>query len=731
MPRPALLAVFAAALVPLPLALTPALAAPAAPPPAVVGAFAAPFEERGPVCRKDAEGRSICKPAAVSIAPLADGRVVYWDGLEGSEDLTVGPTLEYPRTQQNDVSRVLDLRGTSPRWQVPTPADGGANPNGNDNDQLPVFPKDTSDTRNDGDLFCSNQVHLYDGRVLSVGGTSYYYDPGVSAGGYGPNELAGLKSARFFDPATNRWKQTGGMSYGRWYPATVTLPDGKVLAASGVSKLLKPAYYDRPTDSGRNVTQTEVYDPRAGTWKLNPPSADKSLPLYPRLHLLPNGNVYFDAAGQTYNPFGQAFDEATWNSAAVLDTSQKRWRDIGLPQFGPALKGFRGSTFSVMLPLTAPYTKAQFLGAGGVYGVTPGTYLASRTSTLNTVDVSGGTERFSSEATGELNDARWYASGVVLPTGQVLAMAGADRDETVQPGSGTAVKSVEMYDPATKKWTRLASAKQGRTYHNTAVLLPDGRVLLGGHSPLPTFYGKHDNTYRDNLGWSEAYRDPSFEIFSPPYLFAGKRPVITAAPGSLQYGRRVTLGVDDPSRVASVVVVRNPAITHLHDNDQRTVELKVVGRTARTVTVEVPKAAAVLPPGPYMLFVNGKSTKGLVPSVSRQVFVGTSVPASLRPALARNAKAQKAAELGTTGTAGVQPATAGVPVPVPGALAAVEGADGHAHEHPAEAATAVASRPAASARPLSPTSTGAAAGIAVALLLGNALVVRRLRTRRR
>src|SRR5206468_10919262 len=134
--------------------------------------------------------------------------------------------------------------------------------------------------------------------------------------------------------------------------------------------------------------------------------------------------------------------------------------------------------------LQAPYTKASFLSAGGIVGVTPGTYVPVPFSQINTIDTAHG-DAFTSEDTGSLNNARWYSTGVLLPTGQVMAFSGANRDEVVSPGSGNAVRQAELYDPKTGQWTPMASAHHGRTYHNTAALLPDGRVLVGGHAPIP------------------------------------------------------------------------------------------------------------------------------------------------------------------------------------------------------------------------------------------------------
>ncbi|HWH30707.1 MAG TPA: kelch repeat-containing protein, partial [Mycobacteriales bacterium] len=492
--------------------------------PSVVGAFAAPFQESAVPC-EEVDGRTICKPAGTSMVVLDDGRVLFWDALEGMEDADVNVVAQYGGVAQDDLARVLDVDAR--QFVKPTPEDGGADRSDAPDDEKgpkPELPRNDREG-NDGSMFCSDQVLLADGRVLIAGGTSYYLEPGTDGVEYGGTELEGIRGARLFDADTDSFTQTGFMNYGRWYPSLVTQADGTVLATSGVTKLIKPVYTDEHNrgNSGRNVVQAERYDPQTGEWTVLPPSADKSLPLYPRLRLLPNGNTYYDAAGQTFNPSGQAYDEATWNTAAVLDAETQTWRDLGVPVIGGLPLGFRGSGFTQMLPLQPDeqgrYSTVELLSAGGVIGVTPGTYVATDTATVNTVTIGeDGSESFASRSVGTLNQPRWYGTGVTLPTGQVLVFNGADKDEVVNPSSGFAVLQPEMYDPETETWTPLASQSQERTYHNNAVLLPDGRVLVGGHSPIGSYYANQQSgqAVKDVAGTSNPYRDTSFEVFSPP-----------------------------------------------------------------------------------------------------------------------------------------------------------------------------------------------------------------------
>ena len=628
--------------------------------PATVGSFGPVFQEpTGIECTEAQQDVERCKPGALAISNLANGKQLYYNGLEGTNNVNFNALAEYGDAAVNGQSRVLDMTGGgAPSWSVPAPFDGGANPDGNDedNEYLPLVPHNNDNKLNDGDLFCSDLNFLSDGRLIANGGTAWYQEPGLpGAPNLGVVELEGLKETRIFDPATQTWTQAGDMEFGRWYPTMVTQPDGTQLSFSGVTKLIKPIYPERPGDSGFNVREVERFDPATGQWSTLPAGANKSLPLFPRMHLLPDGKTFYNGAGQTFNPAGQAVDEAFWNFTKVFDPATDTWEDKGLNDFAGLPAGFRGSGFSVMLPLEpnvdGRYTEANFLSAGGVYGVSPGSYLATDTSTLTTVDTANG-DAMTSRATGRLNTPRWYGTGTMLPTGEVFASSGGDRDHVVTPGLEAPVRTTELYNPETGAWTEMVPQTRGRTYHNSATLLADGRVLVGGHAPIATAYGAPTDA-GEMIGLSNPNGDPTFQIFSPPYLHWGDRPVITGVDPAVQTGSVLDVGVENPQDISSVRMLRNTSVTHLVDGDQRNVELPIVARDADSVQVQVP-GNTVLPPGPYMLFAHRQVEQGEIPSVSRQVFVDSSLPAGRiaeMTAVADQQAEQQPADDGPAGTA--------------------------------------------------------------------------------
>lgn len=590
----------------------------AVPPPctdaATKGCFASPFSENGAFDAGPPQtpAQSKLYPTAVSAVVTPSGRIVYWNGLTGLEDCRVHLLLDGSRCAYNSQSRLLDLSLPTPTWYTPTPEDGGGD-----------------------DMFCSDQRLLSNGNVLVAGGSDWIVWlplPEVPDAPGGVSELYGSKDARLFSDtgASSTWTQTGDMSFRRWYPSMVTLPTGKVFIAGGVEKLLF-------NYKGTNVLQTETYNPATGSWTQNPATADKDLPLYARMHLLPNGRVFYTADGQMWGPAGESAQQLTWNVYAAYNPATQSWEtENKMPMLGA-----RNGGFSVMLPLKAnasgQYTSAKILVAGGTLGVSPGAYLGTKFSELIDVSVDPTTGSWSSNTTltGDLNNARWFSSGVLLPNGQVLGFSGADKDEVVAPGSETAVRQAELYNPATGTWTALKSGARDRTYHNSALLLADGSVLVGGHAPINESYGGQGTPANTTTGGSSHLKDPSFERFYPPYLYnpdgtVAARPVISAVQRGIAWGTDFSIQMSAPAAGHKVVLMRLPSVTHTTDMDMRAIELDSTA-AGSWLSVTNTTNSNVAPPGYYYAFVLNAAG---VPSVARIVKVGATADLTLAPPVA-------------------------------------------------------------------------------------------------
>lgn len=631
------------------------LAAQDGPHPAEAGRMSAVFEEGGedaPRCWRDEETDLIeCKPTAVSSVALPDGRVLFWNGIENDENTTLLSGNELSPDSRNSESRLIDWTQQppegGPQFSTPSPSDAGAsNPNieeGEDGTQDPlgmagvpgrpgdglvgstvgqVHENDPSSPpddpqRNDGDMFCSYQTTLLDGRTIVYGGTDWYNEPssdGSASEGpatLGAIELEGLRNTRAFDPTTDTWEQVGHMKYGRWYPTGVTLPDGRVTVFSGVTKLIKNTQLS-------NVRRTETFDPDTNEWTENFEGMDSetSLPLYPRLHLMPNGKIFFAANGQQWTPAGQAADEATWALQKFWDQETKTWETVGL-----ATLGWRSSAMDVLLPMEPPYDEASVLMAGGVLGPSPGTYApAIPLSETYTVTADGEvTQNF----TEPLNVPRWYGQAVLLPNGEVFAVNGGTRDEVIAPGTEESIFETELFNPETGQWRLAANVERGRTYHNSAILLGDGRVLIGGHSPIAMNYTHRRDLFNNND------KDSSFQIYSPPYLFdadgsEAERPQIRRAPAGISYGSQFPVAVNSPTEIDSVMLMRLQGTTHVVDADQRGLYLDFehLGNGNGPLQVTAPPDGVAAPPGWYYLFVNRAGDNGPVPSTAAIVQVG-------------------------------------------------------------------------------------------------------------
>ena len=69
------------------------------------------------------------------------------------------------------------------------------------------------------------------------------------------------------------------------------------------------------------------------------------------------------------------------------------------------------------------------------------------------------------------------------------------------------------------------------------------------------------------------------------------------------------------------MLMRNTALTHLVDGDQRAIDLPVTASYGHTLEVTAPPNTNVAPDGPYELYVNRSDADGPVPSKAHQLSV--------------------------------------------------------------------------------------------------------------
>jgi hypothetical protein len=188
--------------------------------------------------------------------------------------------------------------------------------------------------------------------------------------------------------------------------------------------------------------------------------------------------------------------------------------------------------------------------------------------------------------------ARTQHNLTILPDGNVLVTGGGLNSNVYDQAA--AVLEAEVWSPATETYVTLARMQVPRLYHSTALLLPDGRILSSGGG---------------RFGPSQL----SSEYYSPPYLFKGPRPTITAAPGLTDYGTSFLVTTPDAGSISKVSLIKMGSVTHSINSEQRFLPLtfQVV---AGGLTVQTPTSRNLAPPGYYMLFL--VNTNG-VPSIAK------------------------------------------------------------------------------------------------------------------
>jgi len=122
----------------------------------------------------------------------------------------------------------------------------------------------------------------------------------------------------------------------------------------------------------------------------------------------------------------------------------------------------------------------------------------------------------------------------------------------------------------------------------------------------------------DQVAWEpqDENEELRLDVYSPPYLFAGPRPTISAVPTEWDYGQKIDIASPQAGGVKWLSLIRCGSTTHAFDNSQRLVDVEILGQGGGTVRTVAPDEPTLAPPGWYMLFLVDAAG---VPSIARWV----------------------------------------------------------------------------------------------------------------
>jgi Domain of unknown function (DUF1929) len=485
------------------------------------------------------------------------------------------------------------------------------------------------------DLFCCHYVNLPDGRLMVIGGSVNFHVHGSM----------GARNICFFTPdtsvgGTGTWSVAGTGSrpnrlfQGRWYPTVVLAADGRILVFSGragprettnqgfIADKVELITIRRPGSRRVTITDCSILN---GAIKL------PLLPIYPGMHLAPNGKIYF-----TGTNWGQEIPQPNTISIVLPSgATAGTWTDHGVL---PNQSRRREEGMSVLLP---PAQAGRILVVGGSLAVNVndfGVFNPDQLSDAAFGDTDRGPAIFDDifnvtdpkkaeildtttpiptwSSLPNLNKGRTNSTCVILPDSSVLIVGGHDSYKWFSTSDTPPTNPsllCELFDGA--NFIPMAALNHPRMYHSIAILLPNGSVLAAGGAdpnapPEPELIypsGWNGPTY----GAGQVFNRKDFEIYKPTYFFKTPRPVITevlkngARSRQMNYGESFVIQTPQGSSITKVGLTRLGCITHHTDTEQRYVELTIVSQTASEVTVSMPIIANnnAAPPGYYMLWI--------------------------------------------------------------------------------------------------------------------------------
>ena len=448
-------------------------------------------------------------------------------------------------------------------------------PNQLDDTSLNILPIEEQGLSPTDVLYCAGHGFLPDGRILYAGGSSYK-NLGM------PNEIEmGINSARLYDPIKNTftrldWRMQGGPVHSkgkRWYPTITRLPNLQTLVTGGFTECCGKEYAN---------LSVELFDygqlnSKVSPWKLRVSHKNSTSEMapgrlnYTHVHVLPQPIPVKNAGESPWQVvmMGGSGKMLLLNQTDKLSPSP---RFIRLPH-GDRREGADGAT-GALLP------NGEIFILGGTNSPT-----ASQRADIYDLHKKG-------RKSIDTGIGRYHPSSVLLPDGTIFIVNG-----TTRPGFEGNPRQPQIIDPVTATVTTLPpwpEDPEERGYHNIAIFLKDGRILVGGGL--------------DSSDPKVGCERPDIRIYSPTYMDKGPRPMFmdVVEPVSMAVnGENMTFSFSNgPLKDTNgVVLMALGSTTHSFDQNQRSIALDFSVTQVGTVEVVPPHNYSQAPPGDYLLFI--------------------------------------------------------------------------------------------------------------------------------
>ena len=387
------------------------------------------------------------------------------------------------------------------------------------------------------------------------------------------------------DSTTDTWTALAKINISRGYQGQTTLSDGRIFTIGG------------GFNGGQSLKNGEVFNPATNTWTYLPGCVVEPM-------------LTADAAGlYRSDNHGWLFG---WRNNTVFQAGpSKNMNWYSMTGHGTqTAAGLRGPDADALNGNAAMYDAVQglILTVGG----SPNYDNSTATSNAHIIQLGAAYTTPNVTHITNMQYPRAFANSIILPDGRVLILGGQTYAVTFTDSN--AILTPEIFDPTTQLFTPAAPLVGPRTYHSTALLLPDASVIIGGGGLCGSCTVNHFDA----------------QLYYPPYFNnatggASIRPSISSvSPSTFAPGATLTVAVD--VEVSSISLLRYGSATHALDTDQRRVPLDTVlvgsgaageDGAAYTYTVLVPDDAGIMIPGAWMLFVLSEG----VPSVAATVMV--------------------------------------------------------------------------------------------------------------